>query len=332
MNVRLTQLDGKLPNHALMRLSAHHRALGDAIHFHRTPYRQAGEPAYGVVYGSAIFDWSIPRVEALSAEFPGAILGGSGSGSPTTVEDVVGAAGQQDYTHWPLFTASIGYSQRGCRLRCRFCVVPRMEGANREASTIYGIWRGDGHPRNIHLLDNDFFGQTGWRGRAAEIVEGRFKVCFSQGINVRLIDDDAAAALATIRYSDDTFTHRRLYTAWDNIGDERIFFAGVDRLERAGVPPHRLMAYMLLGYDPREDLVRILHRFDAMRARGIEPYPMVYLDGPIPGDPRGFTRKQFQRWALRRIYKIAPWSEYDPGAKGTGRSTRKVPAGEGCFT
>ena len=37
MIVRVTQLDGKLPNLALMRISAWHRSRGDEVHFHRKP-------------------------------------------------------------------------------------------------------------------------------------------------------------------------------------------------------------------------------------------------------------------------------------------------------
>jgi hypothetical protein len=32
MNVRVTQIDGTLPNLVLMRLAAHHRARGDRVH------------------------------------------------------------------------------------------------------------------------------------------------------------------------------------------------------------------------------------------------------------------------------------------------------------
>ena len=35
--VRLTQLDGKLPNLALMKLSHYHRGRGDAVRLARTP-------------------------------------------------------------------------------------------------------------------------------------------------------------------------------------------------------------------------------------------------------------------------------------------------------
>jgi hypothetical protein len=37
--IRLTQLDGKLPNLALMKLAAYHRDRGDEIVFTRSPYR-----------------------------------------------------------------------------------------------------------------------------------------------------------------------------------------------------------------------------------------------------------------------------------------------------
>ena len=39
-------------------------------------------------------------------------------------------------------------------------------------------------------------------------------------VNVRLLDDEAAAALASIALYDDSFTRRRLYTASDSLGDE----------------------------------------------------------------------------------------------------------------
>ena len=115
-------------------------------------------------------------------------------------------------------------------------------------NTIMNIWRPHTE-RCILLLDNDFFGQPKeqWQARIDELREGHFKVNFSQGVNVRLINDEAAQALASVRYYDGRFTRRRLYTAWDNLGQEKIFFQGVDRLEAAGIPPRHLMVYMLVG-------------------------------------------------------------------------------------
>ena len=116
MKIRITQLDGKLPNLALMRLSHHHRSLGHDVHFTRSPYRHLGEPDYDTVYGSVIFDYSRSHVDRLRAEFPGAIIGGTASGSIQTVEDIIGPGDGHSYADYPDFTASLGFTQRGCRL------------------------------------------------------------------------------------------------------------------------------------------------------------------------------------------------------------------------
>jgi hypothetical protein len=65
-------------------------------------------------------------------------------------------------------------------------------------------------PKRLRLLDNDFFCQSReeWQARIREIVEGRFRVNITQGINIRLIDDECAAALASIQYRDTKFERR----------------------------------------------------------------------------------------------------------------------------
>ena len=310
MNIRITQIDGKLPNLALMTISAFHRRRGDEIHFTRDVERGLFEPEYDAVYASCIFQFAKHRLDRLTTAFPGAIVGGTGSFTTRTVEEVIGDEHELDYSLYPEFTGSIGFTQRGCRLSCKFCVVPQKEGKNRSVRTIADIWRGEGHPRTLHLLDNDFFGQPReqWQARIAEIKAGKFRVCLNQGINVRLIDDESAAALASIEYRDDGFQQRRLYTAWDNLRDEEIFFKGIDRLERAGIPPKNVMAYMLIGYDITETWDRIWHRFNRMVERGIRPYPMVF-------DRKRTDLLSFQRWVITGLYRIIKWDEYKRSTK-----------------
>ena len=304
--VRITQLDGALPNIALMKLAHFHRAQGDDVQVTREIERSLFEPRYDKVYGSAIFKFSEERIARFRTEWPEAVLGGTGTGNPTTVEEVIGHDPYEhyDYAGWDV-DYSIGFTQRGCRLRCKFCVVPTKEGKNRSVNTIADIWRGAPHPKKLHLLDNDFFGQAreDWEARVEEIVSGGFRVCLSQGINVRLIDDAACAALARMEYRDTKFTRRRLYTAWDNLGDEKVFFRGVEKLEKAGIPPKHLMAYMLIGFDSRETWEAIWHRFNRMVELGIKPYPMVY-------DRSRKDLTAFQRWVNLGLYRIVPWDEY----------------------
>ena len=305
-DVRLTQIDGALPNLALMKLAYFHRAQGDEVSLTRRLERDLFEPSYGKVYGSAIFKFSQDRLMRFQRQWPEALVGGTGTPLQNTVEGVIGGEYEHyDYSGYPDFAESIGFTQRGCRLKCKFCVVPQKEGKPRSVNTIADIWRGAPHPKKLHILDNDFFGQPReeWQARISEIREGGFRVCLSQGINVRLIDEESATALASIQYRNTGFDERKLYTAWDNLGDERIFFKGVDTLERAGIPPKHLMAYMLIGYDPKETWAAIWHRFKLMVARGIEPYPMVF----------NRARKDlvcFQRWVITGLYRVVPWDEY----------------------
>lgn len=309
MNIRLTQIDGALPNLALMKLAHWHRQRGDSVTVTRQIERDLFEPQFDRVYGSAIFKFSAERIERFKQQWPIAIVGGTGTDSTASVEDITGPEHRGvDYIGYPEFKESIGFTQRGCRLKCKFCVVHTKEGKNRVEGAVWEIWRGDGHPKKLHLLDNDFFGSPEWRQRIDEIVTGDFKVCLSQGINVRLINDEAAAALATIQYRNTKFNERKLYTAWDNIGDEKVFFRGVDTLERAGIPSKHLMAYMLIGYDKAETWARIWHRFNRMVDVGIEPYPMVF-------DRTRRDLRCFQRWVITGLYRIVPWDEYVGASK-----------------
>lgn len=317
MRIKLVQIDGKLPNLALMQLASWHKARGDSVYYTRDTHHDLLDPPFDRVYGSAIFKFSADKIARLRSTYPDAIIGGTGTDSTRTVEDVLGEEWARfDYSLYPADTASLGFTQRGCRLACKFCVVPGKEGKARSVATINDIWRGEGHPKKLHLLDNDFFGQPEeqWRARIAEIRDGAFKVCLNQGINVRHITPAAAEALASVEYRDDSFSERRVYTAWDNLKDEAIFFRGVDMLEAAGIPGKRIMSYMLVGFDKRETWDRIWHRFNRMVERGIEPYPMVF-DCRSSDLQRYRELKRFQRWVVTGLYRAVLFSDYDAGRK-----------------
>lgn len=318
MRVRLTHIDGKLPNLALMKLAAWHREQGDDVRLTRDLEHGLLEPVYDRVYGSCIFAFSRERLKRFQTAWPDAVVGGTGSYSTATVEETTGDFERYDYSIYPDFRASIGFTQRGCRLSCKFCVVPAKEGKPRSVNAIAGVWRGEPHPKHLHLLDNDFFGQPEWRERIAEIRDGGFRVSFTQGINVRLVTEEIAEALASLEYRDDQFQKRRLYTAWDNLRDEKAFLTGVDRLEAAGVPPKHLMVYMLVGFDPTETPERMMYRFERMVERGMLPYPMVY-------DRTRADLRAFQRWAVTGLYRAVPFSDYRVSMKSKPIGTQLFP-------
>lgn len=317
LRVLLLQLDGKIPNLALMRIAAHHRERGDEVTLRRAGNERAIEPHLGDapfdrVYASAIFTRTAPVVERLRVVYPGAIVGGTGVDVSLRVEDVGVTTTALDYSAYPGWRSSIGFTQRGCRLRCGFCVVPKKEGAVAEVATIADIWRGDPWPREVLLLDNDFFGQPRWRDRVDELRAGGFRVSFNQGINARFLDDESAAALASVDYRDDGMRQRRIYTAWDNRKDEARLFAGLDALVRHGVKPAHVMAYMLIGYWPGETHEDREHRRARLRDFGALPYPMPF--------ERTAELLAFQRWVIGGYDKQIPWAEWWGGARGQPRN------------
>jgi hypothetical protein len=308
MLVLLIHVDGMLPNLALMKLAHWYRSQGHTVTLIRRRRRDLFDPYYDKVYASAIFSDSEKFFPQISSDWPNAIFGGTGTTNHLTVESIIGSDYEHyDYQDYPHFTESIGFTKRGCRLSCKFCVVPEKEGKPYFLNSINDIWRGAPYPRKLHLLDNDFFGHESWRNHIREIIDGNFRVCLSQGINVRMITTETAEALASIQYRNTAFNRRVLYCAYDNLKDTQVFFAGIDTLEKAGIPPSHVRAYMLIGFDKNETWDRIWYRFKLMVERDIEPYPMVFHQR---GQKPRADLKCFQRWVNLGLYRFIPWNEY----------------------
>ena len=300
MRVLLLQLDGKLPNIALMRIAAHH--AGDEVVLRRGGERNLWDQPWDRVYASAIFEKTRPAVDRVLREHPGAIIGGTGVDLKITLDQHGITTKAQDYSIYPDFKPSIGFLQRGCRLKCSFCVVPQKEGGIREEGTVASIWRGAGHPKELHLLDNDFFGNPSWRDRIREIREGGFKVSFNQGINARCLTEEAAEAIASVNYRDDSMQVKRIYTAWDNRSDETALFAGLNRLVKQGVKPDHIMVFMLCGFWPGETQADRDYRRQKLRDFGARPYPMPFVRTPeLIG---------FQRWVVGAYDKRISWKDW----------------------
>jgi hypothetical protein len=313
VKVLLLQLDGKMPNIALMRIAAHHRDRGDEVVLQQARRPDSVERGlwddWDRVYASTIFTKTLPVVRRLKQVFPDAIVGGTGvdigkpEGEWSSLDKIGIHAKRQDYGLYPSFRQSIGFTQRGCRLNCYFCVVPKKEGKVRAEQTIAELWRGDPWPRELILLDNDFFGQETWREVCEELRTGAFKVSFSQGINARMLNPLAAQKIAQLDYRDDTMKNRCIHTAWDSIGDEAPLFRGLNALKAAGVNPRHITVYMLIGSKDDDEEGR-LHRVNRLKEFGCRPFPMPYH--------RTEELVGFQRWVvgLGAWYKRIRWDDW----------------------
>ena len=91
--IKLVQLDGKIPNLALMKLAHWHSDRGDSVTLTRSVQPRLFDEKPDLVYGSAIFTKSLRRVREFQDAYPDGILGGTGTGkfSLRTVEDFPGS-------------------------------------------------------------------------------------------------------------------------------------------------------------------------------------------------------------------------------------------------
>lgn len=305
MRIKLVDIDGKFPNLALMKLSRWHKNQGHEVVFSRQTGKEIWDyyPELDIVYASSLFDFSSKKIDELRGYYPNIIIGGTGTRDfSVTVENIVGNHKGYDYSIYPDYKYSLGFTQRGCRLNCKFCVVPAKEGRIQSVNSIYDIWRPETE-RKIILLDNDFFGQDLWLERVKEVIDGDFKISLNQGINIRLITEEQAHWLSKLKCYDHKFKNRRVYVSWDNLKDEKVFFRGVDRLEDANIPTAHIMVYMLVGFNSLETHEERMYRFEKIAEKGMKPYPMVY-------DNSNKELRRWARWIIGRYCQFISWDNF----------------------
>lgn len=321
MNVLGFQLDGPMDNLALARAARHYRDEGHTFTLRRAGNLAAVEPRiddprWDLVIASTIFERTRPVARRVCDVYQNAaVVGGTGWKVESSLAELgIEPDGPLDFSDSKQ-RYSLGFAMRGCRLKCRFCVVPRKEGHARGVASIADIWRGEPWPREIVLLDNDFFGNPAWRALVTELIDGRFKVDFCQGINARFLDDETAAAIASVDYrAAPRMKTRRVRTAWDGRKDEKRLFRGLEALVQHGVKPDHIEVYMLIGEEPGETHADRDYRRRKLREFGCRPYPM-----PFSRDDDEV--RWFQGWVIGAYDKALSWDEWK-AARGNPRNLR----------
>ena len=307
MRVALYDVDSKIPNLALMRLSAFHKESGAEV----VPYDPLFADSYDEIFASKVFNFSdgaLLNPERMQ-------IGGTGWDIASALPDGIDTC-RPDYSFYS-YPHSIGFTMRGCRFRCKFCVVPEKEGKPRSTATIEDIWQ-QRDSDFIVLLDNDPFGNPEWRDRFAEIRKHDLRVNFSQGVNIRIITDEQAKALAGVRFTNLNGTKKQVHFAWDQFGKgtERLIDEGIARCVAAGIKPWQMAFFVLIGFNttPDEDM----HRVVKLRALGCDPYVMPYRRDDA-------YQRQFARWVNHRaIFNSVPWTDYRQGIKQHSTDTRQT--------
>jgi len=294
LRILLVQVDGKMPNLALMKISAWHKRRGDYVFLNSgcNPDK---------VYISCIFAENRARALGMAKMFNCSVdLGGYGINEarlPEEIEHIM-----PDYSLHRI-RYSIGFTSRGCIRNCPWCIVPKKEGYIGDHAPISEFYLPQW--KKLILWDNNFLASPRWCENLKEIIARKIRVSFNQGLDIRLVDQENAKLLAKVHYYDHKFKRPRLYFSFDTPDIEAQVSKGIETLTKAEIALHHLMFYVLVGFNT--SFQQDYHRFEVLTKMGIKPFIMIYnnrKDKPL--------LRHFARWVNKRYYKVCQFRDYKP--------------------
>lgn len=287
MKVGLIDIDSKIPNLALMKLSAYHKQLGHDVEL--TSPLFANQDGYDLLIASKIFDFTPMPILPKNTQ-----VGGSGYDLKKKLIDPI----EHIYPDYELYGCeyAIGYTSRGCNRKCPFCIVPKKEGRFKiVCDDIREFWRGQKH---LKLLDNSLnTDERHFLKICDQTRENNIRIDFNQGLDIRLLTNSQADTLSTLK----TWGQTPFRFSWDLMAIEKQVRRGIGILGKAKLK-NKSMFYVLIGYDttPEEDLYRV----ETLRGLGVDPFVMPY-------NKFDTYQRQFARWVNHKaIFKTVQWQEY----------------------
>ena len=289
MKIGLLDVDSHhWPNLCIMKLSAYHKARGDAVEW----WTQEGH--YDLVYKSRVFTDLYSKDVFTITNADTVIMGGTGYGPGPNLPDAVEHA-RPDYGIYPQFPdTAYGFLTRGCPGNCGFCVVSGKEGRRSiQTADLTEFWEGQ---HTIKLLDANLLACPEHEKLLNQLAESRAYVDFTQGLDCRLLTGDNIAAINRLRL-------KEIHFAWDTMRESDVIleklrlYAGLAKRK-----PHGRYAtvYVLTNYGTTHE--QDLFRVETLRGMGFDPYIMVY---DRPNAPP--VTRRLQRWVNnRRIFAAVP--------------------------
>ena len=278
--ILLIDVDGRLPNLALMKLCTHHRQKGRTVRLEKRDCFLEGPDR---VYASTVFysPLSQRRNRCLRQHYGDKlILGGTGEDITLRLPDSVEAL-RPDYTLYPeLGDRGIGFITRGCPFACPFCVVPPKEGGPRQVSDLDTLLEG-GRLKKLILLDDNILSHPDADRLLWEMAEQNVMVNFTQSLDLRLVNRERARVIRRIQCANTRFTRSNFHFSLNHNQN-------MDRLARK----YRLFDFkardnveFLCMYGYNTTLAEDVDRFRFLRSLpGVYVFMQKYL--PVKGGPR----------------------------------------------
>lgn len=313
----------RFPNLACMKISAHHKAIGDAVEL-KTDYDSLSD--YDAVYISKVFtDTPVPDAVL---KLDNVSYGGTGfyyDKAPCLsaaiehqmpdyhlyddwVQEQLKQGGKRsEYAYYTDY--SIGFLTRGCFRKCAFCVNKNYDRVF--AHSPLSEFLDTARPK-ICLLDDNFLGSPRWKDLLMKLQRTGKPFQFKQGLDERLLTDEKCAMLFSSKYDGDYIF------AFDNVAD-------ADIIEKKIILARKysnavLKFYCFCGFDRngrwdanfwRQDIFDLLLRIRLLMNHRCLPYVMRfarYTESPYRGmyitlarwcnQPGFFKKKSLHEFAV----------------------------------
>lgn len=282
MKIGLIDLDRKaknpFPNLSLMKLSAWHKSLGDAVDWYQPMFSGHVDK----VYMSKVFSFS-PDYD-LFIDADEIIKGGSGfaievndgfeiyhkeqdPSLPYEIEHIY-----PDYSIYGITNTAYGFITRGCPRQCDFCHVKDMQGTiSHKVADLNEFWSGQ---KNIVLLDPNISACPDWKDVFQQLIDSNAYVDFSQGLDIRLMTDAKIEMLKKIKI-------KSVHFAFDRYEDKDVILPKLKAFhDITGWLRDKITVYVLCGFNTNID--QDLERIMAIRELNMQPYVMLYDKEHIP--------------------------------------------------
>lgn len=296
MKVGLIDVDSKIPNLALMKISTYHKNNGDIVEFYNPMFQD-----WDLIYMSKVFNFTPDYQYPLNANK--ILRGGTGYDLKTKLPNEIENL-SPDYNLYPNNEYAIGFTTRGCIRNCEFCVVPEKEGYIKSVADIYDFWEGQ---ENLMLLDNNLAAENDHFERILkQMIKEKARVSFSQGLDIRLIDQWKAKLLSEVKLPQKSNKPKdisyKIHFAFDDVKHEKAVRKGIEILLNAGIPKYRLMFYVLIGFNSTKE--EDLYRVELLRSLKVDPFVMPYNKSDT-------YQRNFTRWVNHKaIWRTVKWEDY----------------------
>lgn len=294
------------PNLALCKIAAYHKAKGDVVEW-AIPMLVH----YDIIYKSKIFNISEDDGRFYDADQ--IIKGGTGyditTQLPKEIDDM-----QPDYSLYAFIPSDISYGflTRGCPNKCKWCVVPRKEGAIKPYWDIERV--ANGRPKVV-LMDNNILAAGDYcYEQLIKIIELGLRVDFNQALDARLVNEENAQLLARIKWLES-----RIRFGYDTKPQISECQRAIDLISSYGYKGDFFLYTMLLG--ELEECYNRIHYWWVANQRhrnekvghAVYPYAQPYRNPNNPNEPIPQWQKDMACWCNKKmVFQMCDFKEFSP--------------------